>query len=197
MRQDPTETGPRRRRDSTATRAAILSAATRRFACQGYERAGVREIAADAGVTAAMVNRYFASKEGLFAEVIERAFDPTILHEGELGTMPNRLARLMVYGREDAPDDGRIPLLLLLRSATEPHAAELLRVSLNRNNLQPLAGRLEGPDAEARAAMVLAQLTGFAILYQMIRPEALANAERERLATLLSKCLAICIFQVS
>ena len=49
-----------------------MEAATRRFATQGYERAGAREIAADAGVTAALVNRYFGSKEGLFAEVIKR-----------------------------------------------------------------------------------------------------------------------------
>ena len=62
---------PKRKRDAAATREAILEAATRRFATQGYERAGAREIAADAGVTAALVNRYFGSKEGLFAEVIK------------------------------------------------------------------------------------------------------------------------------
>ncbi len=39
--------GPRRRRDATATREAILEAATRRFAARGYDRAGVRAIAAD------------------------------------------------------------------------------------------------------------------------------------------------------
>jgi AcrR family transcriptional regulator len=75
MTQRPDQTHPKRRRDAAATRSAIFEAATRRFACQGYQYAGVREIAADAGVDAAMVNRYFGSKEGLFAEVIERAFD--------------------------------------------------------------------------------------------------------------------------
>ena len=76
---------PRRRRDAAATREAILEAATRRFATQGYEHAGVREIAADAGVTAALVNRYFGSKEGLFAEVIERALDMGHLLRGQAG----------------------------------------------------------------------------------------------------------------
>ena len=66
---------PKRKRDAAATREAILKAATLRFATQGYERAGAREIAADAGVTAALVNRYFGSKEALFAEVIKLALD--------------------------------------------------------------------------------------------------------------------------
>ena len=64
-------TSPKRRRDAAATREAILQAATHRFTTKGYERAGSREIAADAGVTAALVNRYFGSKEKLFGEVIE------------------------------------------------------------------------------------------------------------------------------
>jgi AcrR family transcriptional regulator len=163
MPQSPAPTHPRRRRDAVATRSAILEAATRRFACQGYQHAGVREIAADAGVDAAMVNRYFGSKEGLFAEVIERAFDIRYL-EGDRASLAERLARRMVYGREDIAGDQRIPLLLMLRSATEPHAAELIRPCLDRNVLRPLAELLEGPDAEVRAAMVIAQCTGFAIL---------------------------------
>lgn len=193
MPPGPAEKGSGRRRDSAATRTAILEAATRRFACQGYEHAGVREIAADAGVTAALVNRYFGSKEGLFAEVVERAFDIRDLIEGDRATLAERLARVMVYGREDADNDSRIPLLLLLRSATEPHAAELIRTSLDRNNLRLLAERVDGPDADVRAAMVIAQLTGFATLDQMLRPRALANAPREQLVALLAASLATCL----
>src|SRR5262245_38036616 len=89
---------PRRRRDAAATREAILEAATRRFATQGYERAGVREIAADAGVTAALVNRYFGSKEGLFAEVIRRALDMGHLLQDQRGGLTDHLARAVVYG---------------------------------------------------------------------------------------------------
>ncbi len=79
---------PRRPRNAAATREAILAAATRRFTTQGYERAGVRDIAADAGVTAALVNRYFGSKERLFAEVIRRALDMRHLLQGQGGTWP-------------------------------------------------------------------------------------------------------------
>ena len=97
---------PRRRRDAAATREAILEAATRRFATEGYQRAGAREIAADAGVTAALVNRYFGSKEKLFAEVIERALDMRHLLQGQRGDLADHLARVMVYGQEDCPGPG-------------------------------------------------------------------------------------------
>jgi AcrR family transcriptional regulator len=189
-------TRPRRRRDAAATREAILQAATRRFAAQGYEHAGVREIAADAGVTAALVNRYFGSKEGLFAEVIERAFDIEPLLRGRRGNLADHLARVMVYGRGDAPDGVQMPftaLLLLLHSATEPRAVELFRRDLNRTELRLFAEHIGGGDAAVRAAMIVAQLTGFAIMHHVLRPEALADARGEELVALLSKSLAACI----
>jgi AcrR family transcriptional regulator len=184
---------PRRRRDAAATRQAILEAATRRFAAQGYERAGVREIAADAGVTAALVNRYFGSKERLFAEVIERALDMGNLLEGRRGELADHLARLMVYGREDSLDRVYTPLLLLLRSAAEPGAVKVFRRDLNRTELPLLAEQIGGDDAPVRAVMVMAQLTGFAIMYHVLRPKAFADARGEELVALLSRTLAACV----
>ena len=43
---------PSRARNAAATRAAILQAARRRFAREGYDQTGLREVAADAGVAA-------------------------------------------------------------------------------------------------------------------------------------------------
>ena len=40
MAKRPVSASPRRRRDAAATREAILEAATRRFATQGYEAPG-------------------------------------------------------------------------------------------------------------------------------------------------------------
>ena len=184
---------PRRRRDAAATREAIVEAATRRFATQGYERAGVREIAGDAGVTAALVNRYFGSKEGLFAEVIRRALDMGHLLQGQRGDLANHLARVMVYGQEGSRDWGHTPLLLLLHSATVPGAIKLFRRDLDRTELPVLAEQIGGGDSAIRAVMVMAQLTGFAIMDRVLRPRAFANARREELVALLSGALAACI----
>jgi AcrR family transcriptional regulator len=186
-------TRPKRKRDAAATREAILAAATRRFATRGYERTGAREIAADAGVTAALVNRYFGSKEGLFAEVIERALDMGHLLRSGRADLADHLARVVVYGGEDPPDGVLTPLLLLLHSAAEPRAIELFRRDLDRSQLRLLAEHIGGDAAAVRAAMVLAQLTGFAILHHVLRPEAFAEARGEELVALLSRSLAACI----
>ena len=52
-------------------------------------------------MTAVLVNRYFGSKEGLFAEVIRRALDMGHLLEGQRGDLADHLARVMVYGRRN------------------------------------------------------------------------------------------------
>jgi AcrR family transcriptional regulator len=193
MAKRPVSSSPRRKRDAVATRAAILEAATGRFATLGYESAGVREIAADAGVTAALVNRYFGSKEGLFAEVVERALDMGNLLEGRRGDLADHLARLMVYGRGHSRDRVYTPLLLLLHSAAEPSAVKLFRRDLNRTALPLLAEQIGGGDAAVRALLVMAQLTGFAIMYHVLRPKAFADARGEELVALLSRTLAACI----
>ncbi len=55
------------RRSSEQTKAVILAAARERFAADGYDRATIRHIAADAAIDPSMVMRYFGSKERLFA----------------------------------------------------------------------------------------------------------------------------------
>jgi AcrR family transcriptional regulator len=190
------DTGAKRRCAAT-TREAILLAAVRRFATLGYEHSGAREIAADAGVTAALVNRYFGSKEGLFAAVIDRAYNCGHYLEGPLDSLPDRLARKLVFPLESSdPELAHVPLLLLLRSATDPEAAELLRANLDRNFVAPLAARLDGPDAEIRATLVGAQLHGFATLDHILRSRAFAGAERERLASLLAEAIRGCLGMV-
>ena len=80
--QSPRHAKPRTR-NAAATREAILKSARKAFAAHGYDGAGVREIAAEAGVTAMLVNRYFGSKEQLFAEVIDDAMcGATVIRPG-------------------------------------------------------------------------------------------------------------------
>jgi AcrR family transcriptional regulator len=188
----PPEQAPRKsRRDSADTRSAILETATRRFAFQGYEQSGVREIAEDAGVTAAMVNRYFGSKEGLFTEVVKHAFPESLIEESGVD-IADRLARMVVHGKSGSEDDRRIPLLLLIRSSMNPRALELLKTNLNRtrNMHRVLADFIGGPDAEVRAAMAIAQCVGFTLVYRMVQMPVLTGASQEQLVALLSESLA-------
>jgi AcrR family transcriptional regulator len=178
-----------RKRCSSTTREAILDSAMNRFARHGFECSGVREIAADAGVTAALVNRYFGSKEGLFAAVLERAFEVDDMLECDLSELAGHLARHIVRSREGSDRNKPTPLLLLLRTAAEPVAVELLRKNLDDNFVCPLAARLEGEDKQHRAAMVAALMTGFATFDQSLKCNAIACDDRERLVECMTEYL--------
>ncbi len=49
----------------------VLEAAARRFVAQGYAATTVRQIAEDSGIKAASIYHHFASKEDLFAAVLD------------------------------------------------------------------------------------------------------------------------------
>jgi AcrR family transcriptional regulator len=80
--------------DREQTRARILAAAKVAFSQHGYG-ANMRDIANDAGITAALIVRYFGSKERLFASAVAAAFDSSQALSGtrreQLGTAMTRL----------------------------------------------------------------------------------------------------------
>jgi AcrR family transcriptional regulator len=53
----------------------ILDAATAVFAAEGYDRANMDTIAAEAGITKPTLYARFGSKEGLFAAAVQREYD--------------------------------------------------------------------------------------------------------------------------
>jgi AcrR family transcriptional regulator len=77
---------------SAETRAAILAAAREQFVRVGYERATNRDIAAAAGVTAAAIYQYFASKTDLYVAVASTTMDE-ILPRLRAATADARSAR--------------------------------------------------------------------------------------------------------
>lgn len=177
-----------RKRNATATRQAILASARKVFARSGYDGAGVREIAAGAGVTAMLVNRYFGNKEQLFAEAIAAAnASPTIatagvLHAAQPGAaMARALVEITRAGAE--PLEG---FQILLNSASSARAAELGRAVIEAGHQQTVAAALDGPNAEQRAALVLSLVAGFQLMRQSIGLSALADADPEVLVALLT-----------
>jgi AcrR family transcriptional regulator len=176
-----------RRRDAAATRSAILASARKAFARAGYDGVGVREIAAGAGVTAMLVNRYFGSKEKLFAEVAADTMrDPVILSADNLRApdFADALARSLV----EVTAPGQTPLdgfLILLHSASSPRAAEIGREWIRRGHQSTLEAMLEGPDAVERAGVFLALVAGLQVMRQMMEIPSLADADPETLRRLL------------
>jgi len=154
-----------RGRNAAATRQAILDSARWCFSHDGYDQVGVRDIAARARADPALVNRYFGSKEGLFAEAVSARFDLSELFAGDHAMLGERLARYVV--QKKAPSNGYDPLIALLRSSSSEVAGGMLRDALGDGFVRPLAARLDGPDAVSRAELVGSILLGL-LVYRMI-----------------------------
>jgi AcrR family transcriptional regulator len=166
-----------RGRNAAATKQAILDAARRCFAHEGYEQVGVREIAARAGIDPALVNRYFGSKEGLFAEAVSRKFDLSELCEGERSTLGVRLVRVVL--KKKPPGDDHDPLIALLRSSSSDVAGHMLREALLEGFVSPLAARLEGPNARQRAELVGCTLLGLLVYRTVVGGTAMQDVEQQ------------------
>ena len=112
-----------RPRNASQTRADILSAARRRFGAEGYERTTLRAVASDVGVDAALVIRYFGSKQDLFAA----AADFTIELPDLSGVDPDEIAGILLPRFFAVWEEDETFLALLRAAMTSPVAAEALR----------------------------------------------------------------------
>jgi len=153
-------------RRSDATRAAILVAARERFASDGYERATIRSIAADAAIDPSMVMRYYGNKEKLFAAAAEfdlQLPEASAIRAEEIGSV---LARHFLRRWE-----GDDTLTALLRAAaTNEAAADRMRDVFGAQLLPVVAAVCPDPaDAPRRAGLVASQMLGLALCRFVLR----------------------------
>lgn len=156
-----------RKKNAEATREAILHAAQEAFTRLGYDSAGVREIGAAAGANAALVNRYFGSKLGLFAEAVTQMLrlDDSLFDDRDAFCRHFVLDTLNDQ-RSDVP--GFDPTLAMMRSAANPQIAELLRIRVEEKIVHPLADWLGGDDAEIRSSLIVAVVAGVCIMRDVL-----------------------------
>lgn len=177
-------TGPSRPRNAAATREAILHSAVRNFARAGYDGVGVREIAGDAGVTAMLVNRYFGSKEQLFAEAVEASFAEPVFVPEESQSLARETAAALV-ARSAADSDQLAPFLIMLRSASNPRSAEIVVDAIERHVGRRLARHLPGPKRQLRSDVVLSVISGVLLMRQVVGTRALNGRDVDGLTDIL------------
>ena len=185
--------GPRGRRPAgSGTREAILAAASRAFAEQGYPRTTLRAIARDAGVDTRLITHYFGSKQDLFVEVVELPFDPEVAMAALLGPGPDgvghRLASFAV-GMLETPSARRTMTGLLRAAASEEEAAVRVRDLLVSRLLTPLARHIGGDQPELRASLTGAQIAGLAFTRHIVGLPRLAEASPEELVAAVGPVL--------
>ncbi|GGJ39922.1 TetR/AcrR family transcriptional regulator [Streptomyces brasiliensis] len=180
----------KRPRNAAATREAILRSAVEAFTRVGYDGAGVRDIAKEAGVTAMLVNRYFGSKEQLFAETVDASFAPRTVVTDDPATLSRDIAKSLV-DRTGPEADHLSPFLLMLRSAPNPRTAEIARAGIERHVERELTGMLTGEQARERSALALAVIAGVWLMRKVIGDTALVEADADDLTRRLEDVLRV------
>lgn len=148
------------RRTSADAKAAILRAARERFAEDGYDRATIRAIAADAGIDPAMVMRYFGSKDQLFTAATD--FD---LKLPDMGAVPpDRLGAMLTTHFLDLWEHDESFQILLRSSVTNPAVGEQMR-QIFATQLVPAIAALAADEevASRRAGLAASQVLGMAL----------------------------------
>jgi AcrR family transcriptional regulator len=159
-------TSPAAPRRSEATRAAILAAARDRFAADGYERATIRAIAAEAGIDPAMVMRYYGSKERLFAAAAELD-----LRLPDLAGVPaTQAARILVSHFLQRWEEDETLTALLRAASTNESAAERMR-AVFAHQVAPVVAPFSpvAAEAPARAGLVAGTILGAAFTRFVLR----------------------------
>ncbi|MFE7378828.1 TetR family transcriptional regulator [Streptomyces zhihengii] len=195
--EESAERPPGRRRagshDPEGNRRAVLDAARRLFGAHGYRGAGVRAIAAEAGVTPGLVMAYFGTKDALFREVVGSGTgvteDVLAAATHDTADVPAALAAAYLNRWDRLPADDPWPALIRSAIGHAP-SAEMLRTILDTQVGAPLARLLgDGPGAEVRTALVRSVLFGVIMERYLFAHEPASSVPTSTLTPALTQVL--------
>jgi AcrR family transcriptional regulator len=152
-------------RDAKRTTDAILSAAQDAFSTSGYSGAGIREITAKAGVSPALVNRYFGTKERLFEAALAGLLNARRLLDIPRGEFGEQVVDLLLSKEHEKP----LPLAMIMLATSDPTARAIADRLLVDLVLDPLSLWLGPVDGRVRAARFMIVSAGLAV-YSQIYP---------------------------
>ena len=182
-----------RRPGNRDTRGEILTAARHTFAAKGFAGASVRGIAAEAGVDAALVHHYFATKERLFLATVDIPIVLTDLIDhvtaSGLDGLGDRIIRtiLSVWDSELQPS-----LVGAVRTAlTDPGLTRTISEFLTLEVIGRILRTVQVPEPEAsrRAGLVASQVLGVIIGRYVLKLPPLAAQSSDHLAAAIGPTL--------
>ncbi|BBX19039.1 TetR family transcriptional regulator [Mycolicibacterium duvalii] len=174
------------------SREAVLAAAQKRFAQDGYDRTTLRAIARDAHVDPSMVLYLFGSKEQLFRDSLSQVLDPQVLvaalagsgdDEPDIGT---RMVRAYL-GIWEAPESAAAMRAMLASATSNPDALDAFRGFLRTYVLTAVSGVLGGDEqARLRATLAASSLVGTAMLRYLVGVPPLSELPSEDVVRLVA-----------
>ncbi len=147
LKPKPKAEAPKRRRDREGSTRALLDAATQVFAERGFDGATTREVAKRAGVSEALIQRYFDGKTGLLIAVMDSFGSEGAVEE--MASFPYQktfeaeVAQLLKDGCQKNKDHARFIRVALSQALVDPKIAAQLRINVHGKRLPALVARLQ------------------------------------------------------
>lgn len=192
--------------DSAATRAAIIDAARRVFAGEGYRATSLRAIAAEVGLTAPAILHHFGSKSALF-DAVTVDTDARLLAifaeaVGDADGFPARLAAILdataAVIREEPSITGFVTVAQIERRRTSMGAnPPIEETPMARWLAWMVADGIAAGDVDAAAdpdavvAMLLAITLGMAVFATVVQPERTDSLMEEAARLLAGELLTV------
>lgn len=184
------------RRDASTTRQLLVRAARGRFARDGYRATTVRQIASDVGVSVALINRYFGSKDGLFEACLGQTVSALELESATAPPTLDEIVHRLVARVVAAPDsDAQLQMLLLLRTSGDETADAIRRTTLESFTERMVqvasAGRVPDDQLALRAQIAIGTLLGLMVLRTSTGLEPASSATPVELGVPLTELLTV------
>lgn len=163
------------RRDSARTREAILGAALQEFSTRCYAEVGTRDIARLAGVDAALIKRYFGSKELLYRTALDRAANFDEFLSGDRSAFGQRVAQRLVHELNHKPHSLLMPLF-----ASSDESMRSVSIEVQKTKVLDPLGEWLGADGSERAARIAMLCSGFLIYWKILPLDVFKDGVGER-----------------
>ncbi|WP_350278932.1 helix-turn-helix domain-containing protein [Kribbella sp. HUAS MG21] len=171
------------------SRERILTAALEVFAAKGYEAASISEITAAAGVSRGLVSYYFATKEQLAAELLDRWLDGITGILTIEGTPDERLAGIIdgaLLAAATTLPIQRLAITLMMQPTTHDvfarvEEAKAARVSLVEDAIRDVFAARGAADPAVEEMLLRATLEGVTVKLAIYRDTFPLEAVRRRL----------------
>ncbi len=161
---------------SEKTKQKLVNTARNLFWNRGFSNVSVRDITKAAGVDAALVSRYFGSKQGLFETTLEGALEiPEHLTDSEsfLEMMINKQVR----GLHESDEPSLIKMMIM--NAADPDIGDQVCRGAATAFSEPMAEIIGPPRAQERLAMVMAVIVGASIMRHDMKAAGMADCSED------------------
>ena len=171
------------------SRERILAAALEVFAAKGYEAASISDVTAAAGVSRGLVSYYFATKEQLAAELLDRWLDGIAAILTLQGTPDERLAGIIdgaLMAAATTLPIQRLAISLMMQPSTHDvfarvEDAKSARLALVEDAIRDVFTARGAPDPAVEEMLLRATLEGITVKLAIYRETFPLEAIRSRL----------------